>query len=153
MIKLRDAVKGTAKVRYIQRPTLWAQQCAGCGRIFKMRGMKLDNPTRVPGDMRGLFDQGATDRDGRGLGNMFNATVCSLTCAHTVQDGEWKEIKEYKPYAKIGATLERVEVYVTNDILDEAALIAEWEAQPQRPAPTEQNEGILYVGGSFSLGN
>lgn len=153
MIKLRDAVKGTAKVRYTQRPTLWAQQCAGCGRIFKMIGMKLEGPTRVPGSMRGLFDQCAEDRDGRGLGNMFNCSVCSLACAQIVQDGAWTTIKEYKPYAKIGAKLERVEVYVTNTLLNETEIIAQWEQATPRPAPTEQGEGIIYASGSFSIGN
>ena len=139
--KLRDEIKGTAKVRYTRRPALYAQQCAACGKIFQMHGPKSDRYSIPPGTMSGIFDRCAEDK-----GNMFSATICSFECAGRLYAGGWRDIKEYRAYARANASLERVEVWLTSDIQTEEEVIAAWE-QEEHEAPTDASYGLIRVAG------
>lgn len=122
--ELRKAVKGRKTVSFDKKPQLRGTICDGCGLVHKME--EFCNDTNL-GILSGTFDRSATDRDGRGLGNMFTATVCSFDCADKVMKGKWKDLKDYKPYVLAKANLVRCSVQVTSFIKTENELIKEWE--------------------------
>lgn len=136
-IKLRDAIKAKANVTYTRKPALHARTCDACGRVFIMRTLQ----GQTFGHLDGIFDCCAEDKDGRGLGNMFSADVCSFACAQTLYDGGWKKMKQYKPYVRAGASLKRVSLSI-EEMLTEADIIAGWEGQAENEPP---GDGIIWV--------
>lgn len=142
MRKLRDEVTGIARVTYTKRPALYASECSACGKLFRM-----DNHVRgiTPAHLEGIFDRCAEDEDGRGIGNMFSATVCSFLCVDTLFSGGWRDMEQYQPFVKADAVLERVSVTITAHIKTEQDLIREWEEMEEGEVPTDR--GILYIGG------
>lgn len=140
-IKLRDAINKTARISYTCKPELNARTCDACERAFAMPA-----PTgHTYGHLGGIFDRCAEDADGRGLGNMFSADVCSFACAQALYDGGWKTMDAYAPYVKAGASLERVSLTI-GELLTESDLIAEWEERGELGPPTDNR---LFIGGSF----
>ena len=131
-IKLKDPVEVTREVKVTTRPTLYADKCDGCGLVFEMIEFCAEqNRARL----RGTFDMCPNDDDGRGMGNMFEAVVCSFVCAHAVfAEGGWKKIKAYKPFVKAGATLARGEVTITARTRTQGEIVKAWETAPEREA-------------------
>lgn len=129
-IKLRDPVEVTREVKVQARPALHADKCDGCGLVFRM--LEFCNE-QGRAELRGTFDRCPDDENGRGMGNMFRATVCSFACAHRVftEDG-WKKIDEYLSYVKAGATLARAEVVITSTLITEGQIVQAWEQAPER---------------------
>jgi hypothetical protein len=124
-IKLKDAIKGKKTITYVKKQDLWARKCDCCGLIFKMEGRSQDS--YPPSIMHGIFSQCATGKDGRGLGNMFEATVCSFACADKIFKGGWENMSEYIPYKKEKAHLEWTSLYMTSSIKTEEQIIKEWK--------------------------
>ncbi len=131
-IKLKDPVKATRKVEVTTRPALYADKCDGCGRVFEMIEFCGEQGRAR---LRGTFNICPNDDDGRGMGNMFEAVVCSFACAHRVfADDGWKKIDAYEPFVKAGATLARGEVTVTACVRTQAEIVKAWENAPEREA-------------------
>lgn len=129
-IKLKDAVKGKKTVSFDKKPALYASVCDGCGKVHEMKPFCNDNDL---GRLRGTFDTyDVRGDDGKGLGNMFSAIVCSFKCADVLMKGGWKKMKEYKPYAIANANLVRCEVKITSYVVGEDELIKEWKKQEPR---------------------
>ena len=74
-IKLKDKVTSKKTVTVEKKPELRANVCDSCGKIFQMKEYCNDQNLA---QLRGTFDDCAYSKDGRGLGNMFFATVCSF---------------------------------------------------------------------------
>lgn len=123
-IKLREAIKGKKTIIVERRPALYAIKCDCCGLVFQMKEYCND---RDLGELKGTFDSGATDHEGRHLGNIFMANVCSFKCADDIMKGGWKNIKEYRPYIKSKANLVRCELKITSYVLGEKELVENWE--------------------------
>ena len=126
-IKLKNAIKGKKTIAYERKAALFAKKCDCCEIIFNMD--KYCNDNLEPSELKGTFSSGAVAIDGRHLGNMFQATVCSFECAHKIFNGAWENIPEYKPYKKAKAHLVRVELGLTSLIKTEEELISEWESR------------------------
>ena len=109
------------------KEALWADVCDNCGKVFVMKEFCNE---RNRARLNGTFDSCATDpKTGKGLGNMFSATICSFACADALMNGGWKKLKEYKPYVDVDAVLARGEVTITSDVKTQEQLIEEWEAE------------------------
>jgi hypothetical protein len=103
--KLKEAVHTRTLVKIEVKPALYADKCDCCGKLFTLD--KYCNDKLSPGDMQGTFDQCSGSK-----GNMFFATVCSMDCAAKIFNGGWKDMRGYKSYAKEGATLVRIELFM-----------------------------------------
>lgn len=126
-IELKKSVKGKKTITYERKKSLRAYVCDSCGKVYKMKPYCNDDNLGI---IRGTFDNCAIGFDGKGLGNMFSANVCSFKCADDIMKGGWKKIKEYKPYIKSKANLVRCELKVTSYVIKEDELIKEWEKRP-----------------------
>lgn len=117
----------TKKVTRIEtvKPALYLMQCDCCDRIFTMERLYHEHS---PGYMTGIFDGCATDRNGRGLGNMFNFCVCSFKCAEELYHGGWKKLGKYKDYKRCKNEILRAEVQIGELITEEKA-IKIWEGK------------------------
>jgi hypothetical protein len=134
-VKLRDEKTRKKTIKATVKPALYALECDGCGRVFRFvgewsSGGNHSQKHRPAGELHGHFDRCAKDRDGRGLGNMFSATVCSFGCAQHVVDN-WKKIDRYKPYAKAKAKLHRLEIHLSMFTKGEDELVQEWEEKKE----------------------
>lgn len=143
-VKLKDGKKGKKQITYTKKDDLYAQQCDCCGKIFDMIEFCNDKQLAY---MSGTFDRGAADSNGKGLGNMFSATICSFKCADTIFNGGWKEMKGYKPYKKEGATLVRASLKITSNVIEEDDIVENWKNRPDRDYNT-----ITFSGGAFFTG-
>jgi hypothetical protein len=123
-IELRKAIRKRKSFTVEVKSQLHADKCDGCGKVFEMEEYCNDKDLA---SLRGTFDKGAADKDGRGLGNMFFATACSFACAHEVFTGGWKKMKQYKPFKKVGAILARGELTITPYVKNEDELVEEWD--------------------------
>lgn len=140
-IKLQETVTETVKLTYpdgttdeVEReikPALWADKCHGCGLVFHME--PYSGYRQFLAEVHGIFDECGVDEEGRGLGNMFSATVCSFACADRIMKGGWRDMPDYKPFADIDATLVRAECHVTSLVKDQQQLIRDWAAKPHHP--------------------
>ena len=119
-VKVRDAILGTKKVSYIKKDGLYLSKCDCCGKLFDMERITICDQT--PGVLSGVFDVTP-----EGMGNMFEADVCSLKCAHELFIGGWKKIKEYRVFSKRKAKLEIVKIAVTRYIRDDEEAITVWD--------------------------
>lgn len=129
-IKLKDPVEATREVKFQTRPMLCADKCDGCGLVFQM--VEFCNE-QGRARLRGTFDTCPNDENGRGMGNGFEAIVCSFACAHRVFAEEgWKSIEEYEPFARAGATLARGELTITARVRTRDEIIKAWEDAPER---------------------
>lgn len=126
MIRLRDPVYEERLVSKMIKPALVADKCDSCGKVFEMREF-CNEEGRAR--LKGTFDRSAVDEaTGKGLGNIFWATVCSFQCAHRVFNGGWRDIEGWTAYVKADACLARAEVCITSRVDDEAALIKRWSS-------------------------
>ena len=125
-IILREKIEGEEFVTFTKKPALRALKCECCGRVFQMQPICNDQMT--PSQMVGIFNMTPNDANGRGLGNMFEATVCNFQCADTMFLYGWKELDRYQPYVQAGAELIRVQLGLTTAIVDEDELVKAWEA-------------------------
>ena len=122
---LRDSVTVTKKVPVkFRKGPLHAQRCDSCGKVFQMGGEVPIRGGNGCGTLVGMFSDSANDKDGRGLGNSFSSDVCSFACADKVMGGGWKVLKEYKPFAKIGAELVRCEGEIHSRLRTEQEILA-----------------------------
>jgi len=122
-IKLRSKVTKEELKEVVLRPDLYASKCDCCGLVYEMDGTK--------GILSGTFDKCATDNEGKGMGNMFRAMVCSFKCAHEMMNDGWKKMKEYKPYKRAKATLYRCEVGIS-EMMTEKEIVQQWEESKNR---------------------
>lgn len=121
-VKLENEVRETRKVSVVVRPELYARQCDSCGQVFDMGA----TPTAL-GELKGIFAESVAGPDGRSMGNTFSATVCSFACAHEIYaERGWAKLKAYKPYAKAGVELARVELAL-GPARHEAEIRKTWE--------------------------
>jgi hypothetical protein len=125
-VKLKEAIKGKQTITIEKKPALYASKCDCCGLVFQMEEYCNDKEL---GYLKGTFDNSAIDSYGKGMGNMFSATVCSFKCADEIMKGGWKRMKDYKPYIKSKANLVRCEVEITAYVIEEKELIKKWEAE------------------------
>jgi hypothetical protein len=124
-IKLENAIVGTKTIKVELRPALYALQCDGCGKIFKMSEYCNDMGLAK---LECLFD--AAHNLPRDLGNSFEATVCSFQCAHEVfANGGWKKMPEYNEQAALDCRLVRATLLITSFVRDEAELRQEWASR------------------------
>lgn len=161
-VTLQKAVVETVKVTWpdgteqeIQReakPELRADKCQGCGQVFKME--PAHGYRTGLGEVRGIFSECADDPEtGKGLGNMFFATVCSFACADKVMKGGWRDIDEYQPYADIDATLLRCECHITSQMKYEDDLVREWAVMPvSERTVRSDHQGVLWIRGAIDPG-
>jgi len=123
-IKLKEKVTSKKTVTVEKKPELRASVCDSCGKIFQMKEFCNDQNLA---ELRGTFDDIAFGKDGRGLGNMFFATVCSFQCAHDIMNGGWKKMKEYQPYVmRKSINLVRCELSITSYVKNEDEIISDW---------------------------
>jgi len=127
-VKICNAIKKKKTVTYDARPDLYASKCDLCKKIFGMQAYCNDKYVAA---LHGTFDKSAADKDGRSMGNMFSATVCSFECADKLFKGGWKYMNEYKPYIKVNAILVRAECYLTALLQTEKELIKEWKEKEE----------------------
>lgn len=146
MITLRDAIEGTARVSYTRKPELRARVCDACKCVFAMEAPH----GRTFGRLEGIFDCTAEDADGRRMGNIFRADVCSFACAQALYDGGWKAMDVYAAYAAVQARVAYVSLSI-GPVRTAHDLIAEWEARGEQEPPTEIHP--LFIGGSFGIGS
>jgi hypothetical protein len=125
-VKLEEKVVAEKVVETVVKEALYADRCDGCGKLFDM--MPFCNDSYL-GQFMGTFGGVADDPEtGRGMGNMFVATVCSFACAHEVFAlGGWKRIPQYRPYADADIPLVRAELKITSFVRDERELRRDWE--------------------------
>jgi hypothetical protein len=125
-IKLEDAVT-TKKTLDVQvRPALYASKCDSCGKVFHMKPFCND---RELGVVNGTFEESPTDRDGRGIGNGFIASVCSFACAHEIfANGGWKKMTDYAVFAKADIRLARAHLTLTPYLQTEEEVRLAWSA-------------------------
>lgn len=128
-IELKAPVEAQRLVPIELKPALYADQCDACGLIFEMKEW-CGELRRA--ELLGVFDRSVEDEEGRGLGNMFSATVCSFLCAHKLfaEDG-WKTLSRFAVYARAGARLVRAEVVLTANRATEEQLVRAWEEAPE----------------------
>jgi hypothetical protein len=126
-IKIRK--KQTRKVEVCEtvRPDLWVTVCDECGVRFKMH--RWCNDQLHPGLLKGTFDRSHPEKGGNG----FEATVCSLSCAHELFCGGWKKLPDYRALERVGATLARVELGLTAITETEAQVVEAWEKGEPEP--------------------
>lgn len=132
-VKLKDAIKGKQMITIEKKPALYASKCDCCGLVFQMNQFCNDKEL---GCLSGTFDNDATDNNGRRMGNIFSATVCSFKCADEIMKGGWKKMKYYKPYIKSEANLVRCHVKITSYIITEKELVKKWESEKHNPNAT-----------------
>jgi len=142
-VTLREKIEGEELVTYTMKPELRALKCECCGKVFQMQ--PYCNDSIHPAIMTGIFDRMATGEDGRGLGNMFEATVCSFACADTVFVYGWKELDRYLPYLREGAELVRVQLGLTTSVVEEPELVQAWEAQSDLKYGESRYHGVKLV--------
>jgi hypothetical protein len=135
MKKIRDEVLGTAKVTYVKKKALYADECDCCGALFQMR--RVDE--FVPENMEGEFSSFAEGEDGHRYGGAFEAIVCSFACADKLFKGGWKKLEKWKPYVQVGAELKSISLSITSDVMTEHDLIREWEGQKENDPPQTAN--------------
>ncbi len=142
-IQLRPAIVAQRTIEVETKPALWADKCDVCGAVFRM-GEFCGEQHR--GLLRGTFDRCAEDENGRGLNNMFEATVCSFACAHKIfAEGTWRALVKYAPFVKACAELARVELCLTQPMLTEAEIAEAWERAPGATpgAPVIAGAGVM----------
>jgi hypothetical protein len=142
--KIAEAVTVEQSMIVEVRPDLYASKCDACERVFEMEPFCND---RNLATLHGTFETPSqvVDSDNRGLGNMFNATVCSFKCAHTLfAEGGWKKMKEYKPFVDADARLARAEVCVTVYVKEQEEILREWkgieQCKPLGPVGSQKKE-------------
>jgi hypothetical protein len=128
-VKLEDEVTVEKKMRVSVRPALIVPKCDGCGKIFYMK--KWNPNDESLGELHGTFDVGGMDivdpRTGKGMGNIFLATVCSFKCAHELfASGGWRKMENYKPFADADVPLVRAALRITSLVVDEKKVREEW---------------------------
>lgn len=125
-VKLENEVTIAKTVCVSVRPALFVPKCDGCGKIFLMK--KWNGNDELLGEIRGTFDDVAYDpEDGKSMGNVFSATVCSFKCAHEVfVNGGWRNMEGYKPYADKDIPLVRAELRITSLVEGEKKVREEW---------------------------
>lgn len=129
-VKLADETSEMKKVRVVTRRALYADKCDACGKVFQMTKWSGGDSERRLAELHGIFDRCATDKDGRGMGNMFSACVCSFDCAHQIFTGGWRNMPQFKPYAEADATLVRGELVLTAFVKNAETMRTEWEQSP-----------------------
>jgi len=130
-IQLEKEVRKRKTVDLRVRPALHAFKCDGCGKVFEMDRWNPND--QELGVLHATFETAGVhvvDENGRGLGNMFRAHVCSFQCAHDIFTGGWKKMPDYKPFVEnaLGRvfTLARAELRITSLVRNEAEIRAEW---------------------------
>ncbi len=131
---LKKEVKKEKLIEVVTKKALIASECSCCNKIFKME--QYGSYQLTPAVMKGIFDRGAIDENGRGLGNMFETQVCSFSCADKVFKNGWKNIPKFQPYVDAKAELVRVKLCLTSLIKEKEELLEEWENMPE--------ESIIY---------
>lgn len=123
MIAEEVLVERTVKVQI--RPALHADKCDACGVVFRMRGT---SGGRTVAELSGRFEHCALDKEGRSLGNGFRATTCSFACAEDLFGEAWRNIKEYRVFAKVkGNFLVEAEVRIARAMDTLEIVRKEWE--------------------------
>ena len=140
-IELRKEVTAKARITYTKKRALHAQQCDACGKIFEMRGRTTRDHVS-PGTLIGMFDRCVGDR-----GNGFSATICSFACADVLYTGKWRDMKEYRPYARAHAILERIEAHLTADVRTEAEITEAWEKQEDNTPKRQYADRVVVSWG------
>lgn len=127
-VKLEDKVTETKVIKVVVRDELYALKCDGCGTVFHMA--QFCNDVGLS-NLQGTFDACAVHPETRkSMGNTFLANVCSFKCAHEVfQNGGWKNIPEYKPYADQDIPLVRGSLTITTFVSGEDEIRRHWDAK------------------------
>lgn len=126
---LKEEVRKEKVIEVITKRALVASECSCCKKVFKME--RYCNDQLTPAVMKGIFDSGAIDENGRGLGNMFETLVCSFSCADEIFKGGWKNIPKFKPYVDAKAEIVRIELGLTSLMKEKEELLEEWENMPE----------------------
>jgi hypothetical protein len=126
-VKLEEEVIVEKPMAVRVRPTLYADKCDSCGKVFAMKGFSGNDGPLARLD--GTFEQCPPHK-----GNMFSAIACSFACAHEIfASGGWRRMEQYKEYADADIRLVRVEIKLTAYIEDEQAIRSSWEKVDQTP--------------------